>query len=1315
MCCFTAKAHRCDNETGGARDAVIDHLEKHSTSGEHMPVRTRCPSLPAVEAIVGLKMPQHPSTTDVFRTIVVDYCHRAVMAQLLARGRNCVPCHRTGCRSVTTKLKGADGYTLRRAPFVVFSSNGQKSYLISARSSCATCKTHFEGLARETHLKSNPPLGAAAPKVDRSLYEFSHANPVTGRRMPLSVTSKIPIGVEYMNPNADVWLDDTMTCAIEHDLINQQTFADLARKYNEAMYARQSALKQCHEDETEGWWLSVNNLCGDDVWMGHSVAKQMALANVRAQFEFYGSAPDKTPPMRLSKRELDPGVVMSIHSEVMEMRRLALTAEFQQGVPSKNGDISLDHTFNMAGKINPGRGEQSAGTKAFATASHETGRCIGLRYVTTMTSTETAKMIEGIAKRPGYPLTDNTLSLVIDNVPPKTVGVSPSEKILLDAAGASQVMQDIWHVSNCFAENFSRHHPDYKQFAILGFRDASRQRDPVIERELDHAVCGGMVDVTRSYGGKKHVVVAWKDKEAVLKRKLQNECKGDILLRQEVTRELEALQASHVTVDELNQWKQTGLYHALFSTSSGNGVFVPYLARQAADAAASFARFEGELIASQCEQVLDIRIGDKVTFTPPKGKVLEATVVPASRGKTLAALLLDCKAPVQIAGNQSTTALKLDLLTFVDEDRLWRVADHVAMDRLEVREYCARFKFRLQKRVDKYDGAPLCPSIDNLLKDVANAALRVAKCRPPAGMPQHKRLVHRGTGELCRHKSGLPLHLQLHHACEGLHKRMQRIVRSDNLRQSTTASLLLAGVNGLNRLNDANAGVETCGHPLTHIEWDRKRRRLASPDTFGNVMPKELLNVRVPSLVDYERAKPENSPDDQVGLTITSRYDKDLGRHGRAGMRVNPDVAPRPVHTDPRLPQTALPWGCSPVGVVVQQSSSNCSAELESKLDDIAGRLDVARQAAFGGRNSEAAAVSARSDFARGLYTLSLKLMESWGAGTTDLPRLPPPPLPPPQSLGSPPHSAISNPGVMSSPSLPSSCGMMDSTPSLASSYDAGNTARTICIAGTETALLVDPTLPPAIEGVEGFSFVNFLSETTMSLGSYVGLSAAPPQPSPTNNKRKAVDGPVVDTDVLPPTNKRKSLVGPPGDNEPVFSAVPLPPLPSPRQAPAVSGHDFKGNHVGNWPCTCGHSKGAPNRGLRAGQLVGVKLKRHKPHKAESHLKGKIIKVDGINLDCTAGTVTVELDTATRGTSQHTVPSSDVYVQREKGNSSGSRKGCAADCMRKTQVTMPEVGLRVVVMGTDDRNGTLECDGRTNLGKRPNNLFMLCGFKWFDD
>ena len=36
-------------------------------------------------------------------------------------------------------------------------------------------------------------------------------------------------------------------------------------------------------------------------------------------------------------------------------------------------------------------------------------------------------------------------------------------------------------------------------------------------------------------------------------------------------------------------------------------------------------------------------------------------------------------------------------------------------------------------------------------------------------------------------------------------------------------------------------------------------------------------------------------------------------------------------------------------------------------------------------------------------------------------------------------------------------------------------------------------------------------------------------------------------------------------------------------------------------------------------------------------------------------------------------------------------------------------------VGTDDRNGTLECDGRTNLGKRPNNLFMLHGFKWVDD
>ena len=209
---------------------------------------------------------------------------------------------------------------------------------------------------------------------------------------------------------------------------------------------------------------------------------------------------------------------------------------------------------------------------------------------------------------------------------------------------------------------------------------------------------------------------------------------------------------------------------------------------------------------------------------------------------------LDRKVPVQIAGSQSNTAVKLDLLTFVDEGRPRRVADHVAMNRLKVREHCARFEFRLRKRVDECDGAPLCPSIDNFLKDVANAALRVAKCRPPAGTPQHQRLVHRGTGELRSHKSGLPLCLQLHHACEGSHKRMQRVVRSDNLRQSTAASLLLAGVNGLNRLNDANAGVKTCGHPLTHIEWDRKGVKTSS-GCAGTRKPAPIGIEQVPNKI----------------------------------------------------------------------------------------------------------------------------------------------------------------------------------------------------------------------------------------------------------------------------------------------------------------------------------------------------------------------------------------------------------------------------------------------------------------------------------
>ena len=551
--------------------------------------------------------------------------------------------------------------------------------------------------------------------------------------------------------------------------------------------------------------------------------------------------------------------------------------------------------------------------------------------------------------RNGCPVNDDKLCLVVDNVPPKPDEASQHEQTLLTAAHAEVALQDHWHVGHDFSNGLGRHHPDHFELGTSGFRDASRTRvttrDPVCEREVDLAVLRGDVGISRTFQGKKTTVVAWKAKEAALKEQLKTEGKGDLLLREKVTARLVELQAGHLSVHDLADAKRSGLHHVLFSTSTGNGIFVPCLVRQPGDAADSFARHEASVVDSQHEQLLDCQPDDNVRVTSPGGSVRLGTVA-AVKGttngtKTLAASPLEGKVIVKFDGASCPTIVKTELVSF-PEERLWRAEDHVLVARSDVRECCSRFRWRRRDRADGLDGAPLCPSIDLFLKDVANAALRVSKSLPPDGIPQHERLRHRGTGELLKDKSGLPPRRQLHHAQEGSHRRMQRVPQSNNLKSSNAISLPLPGINGLNRLSDANAGVPTTGHPRTHLDWERKHRRLTNPGALGASVPPELVNVSVPSDDDHARAKPEGSPNDQVGLQVTSRLDDGLGRRGRAGTRVDPEVAPKPACAGPRAPPGSP--ALSPKCTSGNQPCVESTAELETELDRVSRRVDEATE-----------------------------------------------------------------------------------------------------------------------------------------------------------------------------------------------------------------------------------------------------------------------------------------------------------------------------------------------------------------------------------
>ena len=171
--------------------------------------------------------------------------------------------------------------------------------------------------------------------------------------------------------------------------------------------------------------------------------------------------------------------------------------------------------------------------------------------------------------------------------------------------------------------------------------------------------------------------------------------------------------------------------------------------------------------------------------------------------------------------------------------------------------------------------------------------------------------------------------------------------------------------------------------------------------------------------------------------------------------------------------------------------------------------------------------------------------------------------------------------------------------------------------------------------------------------------------------------------------------------------------------------YGFGGNSSSNWPCTCGATIGAPNKGFQAGDRVYIVLRAVKKSETASRqpreakpLLGSVKGVEGVDFNCSVGTVTVELDDAVRGTKMHSVPATDVRVWRPRGTLKGSfQTNCTEGCLRKTMSTaqqLPHIGKEVTV-NVVGRSGTLRCDGSsTKLGVKYNRAGILQGWTWIE-
>ena len=146
--------------------------------------------------------------------------------------------------------------------------------------------------------------------------------------------------------------------------------------------------------------------------------------------------------------------------------------------------------------------------------------------------------------------TFNAKVAIIDNVPPSMSSetLSEMEKLIMGALGVEWVGQDRFHVGHSFSPKFNNTDPRFFDLIILGWRHATVERDRDCMRLVDEKLMAGEIKKSCTYRKVKYEIQGHYWRQAHGEWQLFGEA-------------------------ELVKWKNSGLYHELFTTSPN--VIVP--------------------------------------------------------------------------------------------------------------------------------------------------------------------------------------------------------------------------------------------------------------------------------------------------------------------------------------------------------------------------------------------------------------------------------------------------------------------------------------------------------------------------------------------------------------------------------------------------------------------------------------------------------------------------------------------------------------------------------------------------------------------
>lgn len=360
---------------------------------------------------------------------------------------------------------------------------------------------------------------------------FSHGNPVTLRRLQdvPEVLGMLPFDPEW--PFGAISIDRIHTSHLEYDCVTRQGGADLVAKLDKLGSEWVQRRVELYLNHGQVWASQLSALVGDGVYEHLAPARQLELAELRGEFEFFSATPEPLAPLGSGGGRTDAmrWNVPSLTSSVVHEKMLAVQENRRDLREAQMSSVDLTEVLSLDWCAFTGK---QLGGSRLANFVNEDTNLVASRVTKTEAMEELVPVLEKLAPR------SKVLVVVIDKVPPSIdeTAISKLERLIMDKLPTViKVMQDRFHVGHGLSKFFNNCCAVFTYLIIIEWRNATVVRDTQLEAAVDEGLRAGLIAKT---------------------------CKGKTIVR-----------GQKLTNEEIAELKESGLYHDLFS--SKGRVIVP--------------------------------------------------------------------------------------------------------------------------------------------------------------------------------------------------------------------------------------------------------------------------------------------------------------------------------------------------------------------------------------------------------------------------------------------------------------------------------------------------------------------------------------------------------------------------------------------------------------------------------------------------------------------------------------------------------------------------------------------------------------------